>query len=1065
MYKTLAAFVILVISGVTGASVSVADIGSTTPPARISKENVAPLVQSFDASVIRFHFVGEQNTTVEFFVPLIRATVFPLGNSAVGNIVITSPDESTVTLPPNSEGVYTTFLEPMLEFSGGTFSLVASDLSGQTSKTAYDDVPPVTLPPPVLVNPSNNSVGVDLEPILDWQDVSEAKAYSVHLSTGSLGSLDGANWRDSLHDYLTSNDVVMRFGDEITLQSEYRTPRGRLLPEMTYTWAVGAIDSQVDTDQISVSIVSTFTTETGPMSQDTAPPMLTETPAVERVTETSITVTWKTDEASDTRVSYGTSVDALESCFVDTRLTKVHRAVVELLHPGTEYFLAIASHDFADNRLSVQLPRSVFTKAGADNQAPEFVNTPTTQQVRDNRATVQWTADELTTAVITLDDGVSPRVVPVAEASKNHRIEITGLAPGTRYEYEVAIADLDGNGPVSATGKPFYTTTGPDTKAPRILEGPVAVPSATEVLVYWTADESHSAHVDITDGSAGSTVVDGFIDEAESSHQLRLNGLNPATQYAVRVTLTDLAGNPRTSAPVLFRTRNTEDTTPPVLLSVPSLEYRSDRRVVIVWETDEPSDSYVRVTSGGLLVTEENRGALVRKHRLVITKLSPGQTYEFSVQSVDASGNVLIWPSTNAERSAKVNDRSISTFTTSTAPDTQYPVITSHPRVTSATATTLTITWQTDETANSAVYYGDASSGKVSRESAVTLTESVTRTDYVTTHSVTLTGLEPGMLYWWKVASIDPSGNGETTSDEISYQTLVSEDASPPAFLSVPEVIGRSDDRLILRWDTDEPANSAVTFRSKESTGEYESLVDPAYVKEHIVTLTNLLPSTEYELGVSSSDLIGNEPTSVTTYGTTMAVADIEPPVVSSITEAADTDQAVISWQTNEPADSWVEYGTTTAYGIVASKASIATAHEIVLTNLTPATQYFYRLASADPAGNVANVLERTFTTTGDPSSVSQPVPFHLAQNVPNPFNPITTIHFGLPESGSVRLVIYDVNGRLVRTLVAGHRAAGKHEAKWDARDEAGRAVASGVYVYRLTAGADVAVQRMVFVR
>jgi hypothetical protein len=229
--------------------------------------------------------------------------------------------------------------------------------------------------------------------------------------------------------------------------------------------------------------------------------------------------------------------------------------------------------------------------------------------------------------------------------------------------------------------------------------------------------------------------------------------------------------------------------------------------------------------------------------------------------------------------------------------------------------------------------------------------------------------------------------------------------------------------------------------------------------------LTNLLSSTEYELVVSSTDLIGNGPTSATTYGTTMAVADIEPPVVSSISEAADTDQAVISWQTNEPADSWVEYGTTTAYGIVASKASIATAHEIVLTNLTPATQYFYRLASADPAGNVANVLERTFTTTGDPSSVSQPVPFHLAQNVPNPFNPITTIRFGLPESGPVRLVIYDVNGRVVRTLVAGHRAAGKHEAKWDARDEAGRAVASGVYVYRLTAGADVAVQRMVFVR
>ncbi len=353
----------------------------------------------------------------------------------------------------------------------------------------------------------------------------------------------------------------------------------------------------------------------------------------------------------------------------------------------------------------------------------------------------------------------------------------------------------------------------------------------------------------------------------------------------------------------------------------------------------------------------------------------------------------------------------------------------------------------------------------MSRESAVILTESVSLTDYVTSHSVTLTGLEPGMPYLWKVASIDPSGNGETTSDEITYQTLLSEDTSPPVIVSVPEVIGRSDNRLILRWYTDEPANSVVAYRPKESAGDYDEFVDPAYVKEHIVTLTNLLSSTEYELVASSSDLIGNGPTSATAYGTTMADADIEPPAVSSIMEVVDTNQAAISWQTDEPADSWVEYGTTTAYGIVASKASIATSHEIVLTSLTPATQYFYRLASADPSGNLTSVSERTFVTTGDPVTVSHPVPFHLAQNAPNPFNPTTTIHFGLPESGPVRLVIYDVNGRLVRTLVAGHRTAGRHEAKWDARDEAGRVVASGVYLYRLTAGADVSVRRMVLVR
>jgi flagellar hook assembly protein FlgD len=88
-----------------------------------------------------------------------------------------------------------------------------------------------------------------------------------------------------------------------------------------------------------------------------------------------------------------------------------------------------------------------------------------------------------------------------------------------------------------------------------------------------------------------------------------------------------------------------------------------------------------------------------------------------------------------------------------------------------------------------------------------------------------------------------------------------------------------------------------------------------------------------------------------------------------------------------------------------------------------------------------------------------------VIRNAENTMIPSTTIRFGLPESGTVSLTIYDVNGRLVRTLVSSDRAAGMHEVVWDACDDAGRAVSSGVYVYRLTAGADVAVRRMVLVR
>jgi hypothetical protein len=78
---------------------------------------------------------------------------------------------------------------------------------------------------------------------------------------------------------------------------------------------------------------------------------------------------------------------------------------------------------------------------------------------------------------------------------------------------------------------------------------------------------------------------------------------------------------------------------------------------------------------------------------------------------------------------------------------------------------------------------------------------------------------------------------------------------------------------------------------------------------------------------------------------------------------------------------------------------------------------------------------------------------FGLEQNTPNPFNPITTIKFVAPVGGGhVTLEVIDVAGRVVRTLVDGHRGEGEHGATWNGRDEQGREVASGVYFYRLTA-------------
>ncbi len=80
----------------------------------------------------------------------------------------------------------------------------------------------------------------------------------------------------------------------------------------------------------------------------------------------------------------------------------------------------------------------------------------------------------------------------------------------------------------------------------------------------------------------------------------------------------------------------------------------------------------------------------------------------------------------------------------------------------------------------------------------------------------------------------------------------------------------------------------------------------------------------------------------------------------------------------------------------------------------------------------------------------AQPKEFTLAQNYPNPFNPSTTIKFSTARAGKVELNIFDLMGRNIRNLVQAFSPVGIHSATWDGRDDSGRIVASGLYLYEL---------------
>lgn len=107
-----------------------------------------------------------------------------------------------------------------------------------------------------------------------------------------------------------------------------------------------------------------------------------------------------------------------------------------------------------------------------------------------------------------------------------------------------------------------------------------------------------------------------------------------------------------------------------------------------------------------------------------------------------------------------------------------------------------------------------------------------------------------------------------------------------------------------------------------------------------------------------------------------------------------------------------------------------------------------------------------TVTGLRDPGKTPQPTTYSLGVNYPNPFNPETRIPFFLAMPSSVRLEVFDGQGKLIRTIPAGSLNAGNHQVRWDGTDNRGEAVGSGIYLYRLVGEGFVSqVRKMVLVR
>ena len=123
-----------------------------------------------------------------------------------------------------------------------------------------------------------------------------------------------------------------------------------------------------------------------------------------------------------------------------------------------------------------------------------------------------------------------------------------------------------------------------------------------------------------------------------------------------------------------------------------------------------------------------------------------------------------------------------------------------------------------------------------------------------------------------------------------------------------------------------------------------------------------------------------------------------------------------------------------------------------ILTGTTPSS-YVVEL----PATETVLEIDDEYTTVSNK--------FALLSNYPNPFNPVTSIRYNLDSNSNVKITVYDLLGNVVNELFQGAQMAGINNVSWNATNNAGESISSGVYIYKIQTDASYKIGRMMFLK
>ena len=520
-------------------------------------------------------------------------------------------------------------------------------------------------------------------------------------------------------------------------------------------------------------------------------------------------------------------------------------------------------------------------------------------------------------------------------------------------------------------------STGIDATAPtNVSIASVSTDSPTQVTATAasstdSASGVHSATYwfDETTAAAGATDSTAW----QGSKVYTDAGLTTGTQYCYRVKARDAVGNESAYSSASCATPSASaDTTAPSTVTNLAAGSPAATQITLTWTApgdDGTSGTATRydlryatsaLTDGTWSSATEATGEPTpsvagSSESLTITGLSNSTGYYFALKTEDDNANIS----------------AISNITgaTTTAPssDTTAPTI-SNVIAGSITSTTATISWTTNEAADSEVEFG----------STAGYGQSATEGSYGTSHTIRLSNLAPNATYHYRVRSKDSSNNLASTADFTFTTNTLSESSSTSGGSSdksgpiISDIIASTTYKTaIVSWKTQESATARIEFGKTSSYGT-STKETKFYANEHSVFLDSLEADTEYNFRVISADLLDNASFSdnqkfKTTKLPAPALAPAPPPPkISEVSVVAvRPTSAKITWKTDLPATSQIVFGTTPKqYKIFSQEfSSLEIAHDRTISDLIPGTTYYFQIVTRNERGIESRSDEGIFTT------------------------------------------------------------------------------------------------------